>query len=440
MNTDIEDNLNASIKTDIQQHSPDPVGERKASDNSEGHAGSSSDSGSDSDSDSDSSDSGSDSGSPVGSGSGSSSDSDSDASSNSKEGSDVDVDIMSDDDKEPKQKLQPDPPFSRSPAQWRSPDGRPVQVENDAKQDDHESDAVDIEEDVPDGKAETEMGIAGISFPSEEHQKPFEKSSASPNRDELQERQNFIGSLFDLKDNTPRGGTVNEKYDSSERKLKGKHKRALDMKHSGNKPEKVKRSKTETAARQLPVSGGKNIHIQESSTKYPSDRLEDPHTASIVHATNGSDREGNDELTIPKGNSEAIIGKSSADFQHSGIRLTEQGAQHKASDLTERPNNHVDGMGHGHKSFEKSSCVHEGSALQKCKSHKGAPHEDGYGNELKAPRNTKEGSAKGKKSTPSDSHYKKHGVIGKGKDGGQVSGSFLGPSLKENNKDLQPCA
>ncbi|KAK9054737.1 hypothetical protein SSX86_025816 [Deinandra increscens subsp. villosa] len=101
------EDLNTSEKIDIDNLSPDVLSDKKVSHNNEGPTISSSRSGSDSDSESDSSDSESESRSPVGSRSGSSSDSDSDASANSKQGSDEDVDIMSDDDKEPKQKLQP---------------------------------------------------------------------------------------------------------------------------------------------------------------------------------------------------------------------------------------------------------------------------------------------------------------------------------------------
>ncbi|KAI3671623.1 hypothetical protein L1987_87363 [Smallanthus sonchifolius] len=98
------EDLSTSENIDIDNISPDVLSDKKVAHNNEGPAVSSSRSGSDSESDS--SDSESDSRSPVGSKSGSSSDSESDASANSKQGSDEDVDIMSDDDKEPKQKLQ----------------------------------------------------------------------------------------------------------------------------------------------------------------------------------------------------------------------------------------------------------------------------------------------------------------------------------------------
>ncbi|KAI3777882.1 hypothetical protein L1987_47685 [Smallanthus sonchifolius] len=131
------EDLNTSENIDIDNISPDVLSDKKVSHNNEGPAVSSSRSGSDSDSESGSSDSGSDSRSPVGSRSGSSSDSESDASANSKQGSDEDVDIMSDDDKEPKQKLQlldHELGYAHNMA--------------DEKDDGHGSDLVDIEKDL----------------------------------------------------------------------------------------------------------------------------------------------------------------------------------------------------------------------------------------------------------------------------------------------------
>ncbi|KAL8256706.1 hypothetical protein R6Q59_028747 [Mikania micrantha] len=130
------EDLTTSEKIDIDGISPDVLNDKKVSHNNEGPSVSSSMSGSDS-SDSDSSDSESDSRSPVGNRSGSGSDSDSDASANSKQGSDEDVDIMSDDDKEPKQKLQPldhELGYAHNMA--------------DEKDDYHGSDLVDIEKDL----------------------------------------------------------------------------------------------------------------------------------------------------------------------------------------------------------------------------------------------------------------------------------------------------
>lgn len=432
---------NAFEKIDIQQHSPDHFGEKKLSDNSEGHVGSSSDSGSDSDSESDSSDSGSDSGSPsrsrsrspVGSGSGSSSDSDSDASSNSKEGSDEDVDIMtSDDDKEPKHKLQSEPAFSRSPIPWRSPDGGPLQGGYDEKQDDHKSDAVEIEKDVPDGKHETNMD--GNSALSKDYEKSVEKTNdSSPGRDKHQEHQNLLVSLFDEGDDTVKHGARYEQSDSSERTSKGKDKRALEVKCSDDKSERGKRSKTENSS-QPPVSGSRDVYHPENSQGLTSDRLiEDPYRDPIIQATNGADRDGNVELTVQKGNNQKISGKSSG-VQQSGRRSFEQSAPSKAPDSSERPHNYAESLGRGRKYSEKSSHVHEDFPSQKFKFQKDAQYEDGYPNEKKVSRNSKEGGIRGKQSVPFDSQYRKHGEgVGKFKDG-QLSGSFLGTSPKDNGR------
>ncbi|PON96111.1 Occludin domain containing protein [Trema orientale] len=448
LNSKLGEEPNALEKIDIQRHSPDLFGEKKLSDNSEGHAGSSSGSGSDSDSESDSSDTGSDSGSPsrsrsrspLGSGSASSSDSDSDASSNSKEGSDEDVDIMtSDDDKEPKNKFHSEPAFSRSPISWRSPDGRPVQGDNDEKQNVHVLNAVEIEEIeiekiVPDGKQETEIDVVGIS--GKDYEKPVEKTNAfSPDHDKLKEHQNLIGSLFDEGDDTVKDGSRYEQSDSSERTSKGKYKRGVEVKHSDDKSERGKRSKMENSC-QPPVSGSRDVHYQESSHRLPSDKLiEDPNWGPIVQVTNGADRDGNGELTSQKGNNQTFSGKSSADFQQSSRRSFEQNVPVKAPDLTERPHNYAETLGRGRKYSEKSSHVHEDFPSQKSKFQKNPQYEDGYANEKKVSRNSKEGGVRGKQSVPFDSHYKKHGEgVGKFKDGGQISGSFLGTSPKDNGR------
>ncbi|EXB34855.1 hypothetical protein L484_008115 [Morus notabilis] len=441
LNSNHGEEPSALEKIDIQQHSPDLFGEKKVSDNSEGHAGSSSDSGSDSDSESDSSDSDSGSGSPSRSRSrsrspvsGSSSDSDSDASSNSKEGSDVDVDIMtSDDDKEPKHKLQSKPAFSRSPVQWGSPDGKPVQGGNEEKQDDHELDLVEIENDVPDGnKRETEIGTSA----HKDFEKPMEKTSTfSPDRDKLQERQNFIGSLFDEGDDAVRVGSRYEHSNSSEKISKGKYKRGMEVKRSDDKSEYAKRSKTD-ASSQAPVSGGRDVQFQESSHRLPSNRLiEDPNRDPIIQAINGVDRDGDGELTIQKGNNQLFSGKSSADVQHSGTRLFEQSAPSKIPDTSERMHSYAESLGHGRKYSEKSSHVHEGLPSQKAKFLTDAKYEGGYANEKRVPKNPREGGVRGKQSVPFDSHYKKHGeVVGKFKNAGQVSGSFLSTSPKDHSR------
>ncbi|XP_076884975.1 uncharacterized protein LOC143534356 isoform X1 [Bidens hawaiensis] len=128
------EDLNILEKNDTDNLSPDVFSDKNVSHHKEDPAVSSSRSGSDSDSESDSSDSGSDGKSPVGS----SSDSDSDASLNSKQGSDEDVDIMSDEDKEPKENLQPlDHELGYAPHNMP-----------DEKGDGHGSDLLDLEKDL----------------------------------------------------------------------------------------------------------------------------------------------------------------------------------------------------------------------------------------------------------------------------------------------------
>lgn len=428
--SELGEESNALEKINIQQHSPDLFGEKKGSDNSEGQVGSSSDSGSDSDSESDSSDSGSDSGSPsrsrsrsrspVGSKSGSDSDSDSDASSNSKEGSDEDVDIMtSDDDKEPKHKLQSsEPGFSTTPIPYGIPDGRSVQGGSREKQDD----AVEIEQDLPDAEQETEMAGVTISAAIKDNEKPVEETKIfSPHGDELQKRQNYIVSLFD--EGAVKESSRYDQSDSTERTFKGKHKRGLEAKHLDEKTEYTKRSKTDKLS-QPSVSVGKDV--------LSSDRLmEDPYRGPANQVTNGVDRDDSTDFSLQKGYNQAF-GKSSSDFHQSGRRSFEKNAKVKAPDSSERPENCAESLGRDRKYSEKSSHVSEGVPSQNTKSHRDSQHEEGYANE-KVVRKSKEGGARGKQSGPFDSQYRKHDeVIGKSKEGRQISSSS-GVSLPRDN-------
>ncbi|KAL5579398.1 hypothetical protein UlMin_011840 [Ulmus minor] len=427
---------NALEKIDIQQHSPDRFGEKKGSDNSEGHVGSSSDSGSDSDSDSDSSDSGSDSGSPSRSRSRSSSDSDSDATINSKEGSDEDVDIISDDDKEPNppklQASEPEP--SRSPIPWRGPDGRTVQVGNDEKQDDNELDAVDIVKDLSNGKQDIEMALVNSSVPDRDEERPVEKTKThTPNHDDLLV-QHFNGKLFDEGDGDVKDSSRHEQSDSSEKTSKGKYKRGAEVKQLDEKSEQAKRLKTENLY-QTSISGARDIHFQEkSSRKLSSDRVvEDPYWGPVTQATNGADRDGNTKLASQKGISQAFAGKSSSDLQQSGRRSFEQSEQTKAPNSSERPNSYAESLGRGQKYSEKGSHVRDNSPLQKVKSHRDAQFEDGYANEKKFLKNSKEDGLRGKRSVPSDSDHRKRGeAVGKLQEA-PVSGSFVGSSPKDRS-------
>ncbi|KAE8656997.1 Dentin sialophosphoprotein-related, putative isoform 3 [Hibiscus syriacus] len=409
---------------DIQQHSPDLGGERKASDNSEGPVNSASDSGSDSDSDSDSSDSGSDSGShsrsasPAASGSGSSSDSESDASSNSKEGSDEDVDIMtSDDDKETKWDMPSEPGFFTSPVPWQAEHNTSLQNGMDENQDDdrpdavdiegnvsdtgdaegHGLDAVEIEKDLPEDDQETGMA-ANANKECEKHEEGTKPSSSE--YDEFQERQNFIGNLFNDTENIIKNYSRNEKSDYPV-KSKGKSKRGSDSKHIDGKPERSKRLKSESMS-QPPVSG----------------------SGDAYQSSNKGDKEHADSQ---KGYNQVFPRKSSKDFHQSGRKSSDPGAQTKAFNTAERHLKHSDRSEHGSKFTEKNVTQNDNPSRD-------TQNEDGLMKE-KNPLTNPKGDAGGINVVPSDFHYRKHGeTVVKFKDAGQISGSYINSSPKDNSR------
>ncbi|KAB2611404.1 dentin sialophosphoprotein-like [Pyrus ussuriensis x Pyrus communis] len=80
--------------------------------------------------------------------------------------------------------------------------------------------------------------------------------------------------------------------------------------------------------------------------------------------------------------------------------------------------------------------MHDGFLLQKDKFHRDTQNEDGYANERKVPRNSKEGGTRGKQSVPLDPHYQKDGdMAGKIKGSAQVSSLLLGPSPNGNSRN-----
>ncbi|XP_004298560.1 PREDICTED: dentin sialophosphoprotein isoform X2 [Fragaria vesca subsp. vesca] len=430
-NATVGEELQAFQKIDNQQQSPDLFGEKRASDNSEARVASStsSESGSDSDSESDSSDSGSDSGSPsrsrsrskspIGSGSGSSSDSDSDLSSNSKEVSDEDVNIMSDDDKEPKHQTQASE--AALPVQWGTPDGRPAQSGNDDKQDD--SDAIDIET----VEQDTELAVISSSLPSE--QPVIETKSSPPEHVEHHDRQNLVDSLFGK--TTDKDDFRYEQSDSSERMSKGNLKRGL-VKHSDEKSERRKRSKMENSS-QPSASLGKGVQFSEDSHNLSPDRLiEGSYKGPVSQMLNKTDRDGNTELGSQKGYTQAVSGRYSSESKQSSQKSYDHSAQAKAPEQGERPDRYSESLGLGLQYSEKSSHVHEGFPMRKDNVHSSS-QKDGYANEKKVPRNSKEGGSRGKQSVPLDSHYQKHGdVAGKIKEDRQLSSVLFSSSPREN--------
>nr|KYP54093.1 hypothetical protein KK1_000264 [Cajanus cajan] len=159
----------------------------------------------------------------------SSSDSESDVSSSSKEGlegSDEDVDIMtSDDEKESKQKIEASDQKMPLPNPVISPERRSIQNE--------------VEE-----------------------TRPF-----SLDYQQLQERQNYIGSLFDERENEVKDSSKHEQSDSSDRLYKGKHKRGSDMKNIDEKSEGAKRLKAGSLSRNSNKQGESIRHGKKHSGK-----------------------------------------------------------------------------------------------------------------------------------------------------------------------------
>ncbi|KAI4355536.1 hypothetical protein L6164_004298 [Bauhinia variegata] len=418
-------------KDDLPHISPDVFGDRKGSDHSEGHAGSSSDSGSDSDSESDSSDSGSDSGShsrsrsrsPAGTGSGSSSDSESDASSNSKEASDEDVDIMtSDDEKESKLKTE-----ASELTPVKTPDGRSMLNDIDEKQDGNESDAVEIEKDLPE-EQEVERVVTTSTIPDRGGKPVEEKKPYSPDYDELQERQNYIGSLFDERENAVIDSARHEQSDSSERLSKGKHKRGSDVKNFNEKAKHTKKLKTGNLG-PAPGPSGMDVQMFESSRSLsPVGLPGDAYKGPTIQMGNKADRQGNPNASLQKGyNNRAFSGKSNSDLFQSGHRSFDQISQAKLSDAVEKSDKRGESSVHSSKHSEKNFHVRE--SMPKDKSHRDAQNAA----EKKVLRNSREGSNGSKQLVSMDSHYQKQGeMVGKLKEGRQGIHLHMGTSPKDN--------
>ena len=433
----VEEESNMFEKIEIQHASPNIFGEKKGSDYSEGRAGSSSASGSDSDSDtkSNSSDSGSDSGShsrsrsrsPAGSGSGSSSDSESDASSSSKEGlegSDVDVDIMSDDEKEPKDKADVCDQMLSLPIPVNSPDKRSMQNEVDEKQDGNESDAVDIEKDSPE---EQEVKMT----PTIEEAKPF-----SPDYQQLQERKNYIGSLFDERESEVKDRSRNEQSDSYDRLSKGKHKRGSELKNIDEKSEDTKRFKAGNLIRES-FSPGTDVQMFGNSKQFsPFEYTEGTGKGPNTQVGSRADRQGNPNIGFQKGYNRALPGKSSSDLPQTGQRSFDQTPLGNPSFPLEKSDKLAENIRHNRKYSRNDFHAREVSYVQENKSHRDAQNEDIYATEKKVPRSSRDGSNGSKQPLLSmDSNYQKQGeMVAKLKEGRQGMQSHLGTSPKENSR------
>ena len=444
--SNVEEESNTLEKIDAHHTSPDIFDGKKGADNSEVQAGSSSDSGSDSDSESDSSDSGSDSGShsrsrsrsPAGTGSGSSSDSESDASSSSKEGlegSDEDVDIMtSDDEKESKPKTETSDQRMSLPIPVKSPDGRSMQNEFDGKQDGNESDAVEIEKDLPEEQeaemAPTASTISNRSGKFAEDAKPF-----SPDYQQLQQRKNYRGNLFDERETEVKDNYRHEQSDSSDRLSKGKQKRGSDVKNIDEKSERSKRLKAGNLPQES-FSPGMDVQMFESSRSLsPFEFTEDTSKGPATQVMNRADRQGSSNVGSQKGYNRGFPGKSSSDLPQTGQRTFDQTSLVNPSNALEKSDKHGESLRRNRKHPGKDSHVREASSVQKDKSHRVAQNEDIHATEKKVPRNFRDVS-NGSKQLPSmDSHYPKQGeMAGKLKEGRQGTQPHLITSPKDNNR------
>lgn len=438
----VEEEPNNCEKIDAQHTSPDMVADKKGSDHSEGQAGTSSDSGSDSDSESDSSDSGSDSGShsrsrsrsPAGTGSASSSDSESDVSSSSKEGlegSDEDVDIMtSDDEKESKQKIEASDQKMPLPNPVISPERRSIQNEVGEKQDGNESDAVEIEKDLPeDQEAEMALDTAIISNRGGEYAE--ETRPLSLDYQQLQERQNYIGSLFDERENEVKDSSKHEQSDSSDRLYKGKHKRGSDMKNIDEKSEGAKRLKAGSLSRE-PFSPSMDVQTFENSQNLsPYEFTEDICKGPNVQMPNRADRPGNSSVSLPKEPNRTFPGKSSS--EQTGRRSIDQTISEYPSYPSEKSDKQGESIRHGKKHSGKDFRAREAS-VHKDKSHRDGLNEDIHATEKKAPRNSRDDN-RSKQSLSMDSYYQKQGeTVGKLKEGRQSTQSHFGASPKDKNR------
>ncbi|OMO66355.1 hypothetical protein COLO4_30609 [Corchorus olitorius] len=361
-----------------------------------------------------------------------------------KEGSDVDVDIMtSDDDKETKQDMHTsEPGLVSSPIQWQTEHGRALQNGMDENQDGDGSDAVDIEGngsdavdieghgsdaiDIEKDLLEDEQEV-GTSFNSrKDGEKPEEGTKPySSDHDEIQERQNFIGNLFDDTENIIKDSVGHEQYDTSERLSKAKSKRGTDLKHFDERSERTKRLKSDSLS-QPPSSGSRDPSFSGSIRNFsPSRPIDDPYQSSSGQMMSKGDREEHSDFGSQKGHNHVFPRKSTSDFHQSGRRTSDQGARAKVTDTSERPMKNTESSGYGRKFSEKN--VHDSYLIQKDNPSRNAQNEDGLMKDKKLLRNPKEGAG-GKNAVPSDFQHRKHGeTVGKFKDAGQIS-------PKDNNR------
>ncbi|KFK39438.1 hypothetical protein AALP_AA3G244900 [Arabis alpina] len=419
----LAEQLSSQENVDIEHYSPGILHEEKRSENREGEARSSSDSDS-----SDNSDSGSESGSS----------SDSEASSNSKDGSDEDVDIMSDGDREPQQIIQSAerdaidlPGHGSNAVDIEGHDSDAVDIDghdSDAVDiDGHDSDAVDI-----DGHGSDAVDVEGNSSDeghgSEADRKKFSDNNwkmeattgtnptaneevgisgqkiFSSGNDKLREqRQNFIGQLFDDTENTAKDNLKNDQLDISGRLANDQNQKAPDLEHYNQKSARVKNMKSQSF-NQLPAIGKDSQH---SERKYD------------VELLNASASQTIDPLKGP---------------QKSFIEKSNRHGQMKPVDSSGRSNKHSNALGNVRKSDEGDHFSHEMLSSRSEKAFRDSQRDDVHLKD-RFQRNKKGGESAIRPSLPSDTSNRKHSELdGTDKDPKNVAGLSIGSSPLDSQR------
>ncbi|KAK9103918.1 hypothetical protein Sjap_021172 [Stephania japonica] len=448
-------------KNGIQQDSPDPLCGKKASDHSDGHAGSSSDSGSDSDSDSDSgSDSGSGSGSqsrsPVGSGSGSSSDSESDgSSSNKEEGSDIDVDIVSDDEKEgAKHKLlnlNSMPGFPTSHAPWRN-DG---QLEQNGFDEDQPDVHISVEDktakDIHDDYDDAHMIDITNSAPSNANLRispdPLLSSSLDYNHTgegKLPSAGNSVDERSD-KRNCSRFGPS----DSSGELVKPNSTISYDKKGLPQISESTKRMKPGRPTQPPTFVRSKEAVFSESppysSKDWPGQDLQSDHNLRTIDRVS----KGPLDPSLQRGHGFDTLGKSVLDGHQSGQMIGDLVGRGSAY-MMEKTRKYAENSSWNAKLSERNttSMDENGSTLRSAhgrerfftnKDKVTKEMQDGDGNvyEKSLTNNVRQLDVGGKLSTPLKLQYKKSEQVGRLKDtADQMANPIMGINVQEDDQTV----
>ncbi|GAB2293410.1 hypothetical protein Dimus_027611 [Dionaea muscipula] len=399
---------------DVSQHTSELFGDRKGSDNSEGRVGSSSDTGSDSDSDSDSSDSGSDSGSqsrsrsrsPVGSGSGSSSDSESESSANSKEGSDVDVDIMtSDDEKETKHN------------EVVKPDSHGFQA---VEIDDHRSEDVEIEKDLPDNDQEADQATRMVSAPYSGAVSSQDFHYTSPIKGKYLEH--LKPPDFSGRDSMVTDDFRHEQPDRSE-KSKGKSKRNADMKRLEEIPGPAKRSKVGFPAQSS--IGHQAPPFSKGMPKVSPGELNRDHAKG--HNIQTPNRYNRDDHLDAKGFNHGLVKKSMLEPEQSGGRAS---SLLNDPEIPRRSGQNTGTWGQGLNSEEQIAHTHEGLSNEKSRVPRGINDAQGISVEK---MNRKFKDSGNKQSVHQESQYRKRDDNGQRRNMEEhFSNSHVGSSPKRS--------